>query len=174
MKQLMFSAIAAAVLLVSSQPVFADRWEPCARENQYCNVPGEKLVKYGADSRWTSKMVRHRIYCGNESFGDPAPGALKACYYKHVDTYAPNHGRHHDDRGYKPHDDRRDHRQYGPRWVRCSSEGGNCRFEGRKEVRYGAGDRWSQKSARHNIRCSNDVFGDPAPGVVKACYIRQD
>lgn len=53
----------------------------------------------------------------------------------------------------------------------CSFENGNCNFSGKKEVWYGAGTRWAVAPAQDGIACSNEFFGDPAPGTGKACYM---
>jgi hypothetical protein len=37
-------------------------------------------------------------------------------------------------------------------------------------VAFGAGGRFNYASASSATGCSNGVFGDPAPGVVKSCY----
>lgn len=57
---------------------------------------------------------------------------------------------------------------YNP-WVRCAAEGQPCRFQGNKEVVYGKNGTWTSGVYRDGVRCSNEVFGDPLPGVVKEC-----
>jgi type IV pilus assembly protein PilY1 len=55
----------------------------------------------------------------------------------------------------------------------CAREDGTCRFSGIKEVWYGAGNQWAVAPAFDGALCSAAyVFGDPAPGVVKACHTR--
>lgn len=161
MKRLMLLMVLAILAMGYSYPVCASEWIACAGENEYCMVPGTKMVRYGAGDRWVLKRVTKRIYCGNNVFGDPAPGVGKACYYQ--EARQPDHG-------WRPPSGHEDGRQ--DRWVRCANEGGYCKFRGQKDIRYGAGDRWSHQSARNGISCSNSVFGDPAPGVGKACFIR--
>ena len=58
-----------------------------------------------------------------------------------------------------------------PRWVQCATEGGYCKFEGKRNVRYGVGERWKLKTAMNGIPCNNNFFGDPAPRVEKACFV---
>ena len=49
--------------------------------------------------------------------------------------------------------------------------GTDARFFRRKDtVAYGAGTTYTQKSLTSGTLCTNAVFGDPAPGVVKSCY----
>lgn len=56
-------------------------------------------------------------------------------------------------------------------WPSCASEGGTCSFSGTAEVRYGTPTNYVTKTATGSIACSNAVFGDPAPGVVKSCSV---
>jgi hypothetical protein len=157
MKQLVLIIIVAVMSMAFTCPVFAGEWVSCASENQDCIVPGTKKVNYGAGNRWVSKMVKHKVYCANEVFGDPAPGVVKACYYQEA-SFLDESGRNH---AYRPH------------WEKCAAEGQDCRFHGQKNVRYGAGDRWFSQTARNGVHCGNNVFGDPAPGAVKACYYQE-
>ncbi|GAA4117726.1 hypothetical protein ACFFTN_09105 [Aminobacter aganoensis] len=60
------------------------------------------------------------------------------------------------------------------RMVRCATEGGTCRLPFPAEVVYGAQGRMTSRFIdRPSVRCSNRVFGDPAPGLRKECYIVQ-
>jgi hypothetical protein len=60
-------------------------------------------------------------------------------------------------------------------WASCAKEGGVCRFEGRRDVAYGAGDRWVTRQYTDSVKCSTDKFGsDPAPGVVKSCRVKEE
>jgi len=55
----------------------------------------------------------------------------------------------------------------------CANEGERCSFSGTKDVAYGANGSYTVKQGvRGGIDCNNNVFGDPAPGVFKACYIK--
>lgn len=78
----MLLMVLATLAIVSSYPAYASEWIACAGENQYCMVPGTKMVRYGTGDRWNLKKATNRIYCSNDVFGDPAPGAGKACYYQ--------------------------------------------------------------------------------------------
>ena len=58
-------------------------------------------------------------------------------------------------------------------WHGCASEHEECRFEGRREVRFGVPGHWVAREADHRISCSNEAFGtDPAPMIVKHCEVR--
>ena len=55
----------------------------------------------------------------------------------------------------------------------CSNEHERCSFSGTKDVAYGANGRFTYRQrVTGGIDCNNGTFGDPAPGVFKACYIR--
>jgi hypothetical protein len=54
-------------------------------------------------------------------------------------------------------------------WTACAAEGGTCAFSGTREVRYGAGSSFVSKTVTGSVACTNAVFGDPAPNVVKSC-----
>lgn len=56
----------------------------------------------------------------------------------------------------------------------CAGENGQCSFTGVQRVYYGAGLSWRSVPAYNGIGCNNNVFGDPLPGVVKACYVKND
>ncbi len=54
----------------------------------------------------------------------------------------------------------------------CAVEGQNCAFSGVQAIWYGVGLRWAVAPASGTLACTNEVFGDPAPGFQKACYVR--
>lgn len=57
--------------------------------------------------------------------------------------------------------------------VKIADENGAGKVpDGAKKVKYGAGERWAYKDVNPGdlVICSNMIFGDPAPGVGKACY----
>jgi len=56
----------------------------------------------------------------------------------------------------------------------CANEGERCSFSGTKDVAYGANGQYAiRRRASGGIDCGNHVFGDPAPGIFKACYIKE-
>ena len=55
-------------------------------------------------------------------------------------------------------------------WTFCAVEGASCLFSGTRTVIYGARGNYTARNATDGIACSNSVFGDPAPGLMKACY----
>jgi len=126
-------------------------WQRCASEGEFCHFNGRAEVHYGAGGRWETRSARNGIFCGNENFGDPAPGRAKACFI--TSSNANNESS-----------------QNG--WRRCANENGFCAFNGWQEVRYGANGRWTHLTRLNGTSCGNNIFGDPAPGRSKACYIR--
>jgi len=58
-----------------------------------------------------------------------------------------------------------------PAWVFCAPENRICGFPGTRQVRYGANGVYSQQTASNQVNCSNAVFGDPVPNVVKTCEV---
>jgi len=59
------------------------RWVPCARENQYCDFCGRKLVRYGARGQYVQGVFRNGVMCNLDTFGeDPIRRVKKACYVK--------------------------------------------------------------------------------------------
>lgn len=58
-------------------------------------------------------------------------------------------------------------------WITCASENGFCSFSGTTQVRYGANGVWVTQTFTDGVSCTNAVFGDPIPGVVKTCQYYQ-
>lgn len=54
-------------------------------------------------------------------------------------------------------------------WKNCANENALCSFSGTQKVRYGANGLYFYQNATGSIKCSNAVFGDPAPGTLKTC-----
>ena len=58
-------------------------------------------------------------------------------------------------------------------WTFCANEWERCSFTGTQEVRYGAnGTFTAPRTFTDGVECTNAVFGDPLPGVVKHCERR--
>jgi len=53
----------------------------------------------------------------------------------------------------------------------CAREHGFCAFQGPATVSYGAAGRFSRRRGFNGLPCNNETFGDPAPGLEKACFI---
>jgi len=120
----------------------------CSKEGQRCSFSGTKDVAYGANGKFYYKYgVANGIDCNNAVFGDPIYGVAKACYIK--------------DKPIGP-----------PGYTFCSNEGQRCGFTGTQDVAYGANGKFSHKlGVTGGIDCNNNTFGDPIPGIFKACYV---
>ena len=100
-------------------------------------------MRYGSKGRYaTPRDFSNDVECGNAVFGDPNPGIRKQC-------------------------------EYGPEvsitWTKCANEGSRCKFNGLRHVRYGARSKFATQQFENSAECSNQVFGDPIPGVSKRC-----
>ena len=55
-------------------------------------------------------------------------------------------------------------------WKNCNHEGGFCNPSGyTTKIRYGVNGRWKVKNTTGGVWCTNQNFGDPAPGRRKNC-----
>ncbi|HEV3170681.1 MAG TPA: chitinase [Actinocrinis sp.] len=131
---------------VESAPPGTNVWAQCAGENGTCSFSGVMTVAYGANGSYNYATVGS-VACSNSVFGDPAPGTAKACY---VVGAPPSF----------------------TTWTSCSAENGSCSFSGTHEVAYGANGQYFYGSFTDGTSCSNAVFGDPAFGTAKTCYVQ--
>ena len=115
-------------------------------------------MAYGANGRFAHRhAVSGGVQCINEVFGDPNPSVRKACFIRPAAAPPPNNPRPDPPAGY----------------TFCAWEGEHCAFGGTADVAYGANGRFAHRNAvSGGIHCVNEVFGDPNPGVRKACFIR--
>ncbi|MEY9968299.1 hypothetical protein ABIA33_006383 [Streptacidiphilus sp. MAP12-16] len=121
-------------------------WTQCAAENGTCAIDGYKTVAFGANGRFNYGTLGSSTACTTGVFGDPAPGAVKACY---AETPPPA----------------------ANTWTACASENGSCSFAGVMTVAFGANGTYNYATLPNGAACTNAVFGDPAPGAVKSCYL---
>ena len=56
-------------------------------------------------------------------------------------------------------------------WTACAAEGGICRFDGTRVIRYGKENSWSYAVATERIECSNRMFIDPLRNRAKVCEL---
>ena len=56
-------------------------------------------------------------------------------------------------------------------WTACAAEGGICRFDGTRVIRYGNENSWSYAVATERIECSNRMFIDPLRNRAKVCEL---
>lgn len=60
---------------------------------------------------------------------------------------------------------------FAQQWTKCASENGYCWINGSAVVAYGAGQAFAKRNVTGGIQCTHHIFGDPAVGVNKACYV---
>lgn len=59
-------------------------------------------------------------------------------------------------------------------WVMACAEGSPpCAIDGTRMVQYGANGRFAYGVATNRVVCANETFGDPIPGVAKACWYKK-
>jgi hypothetical protein len=85
--------------------------------------------------------------CSNAVFGDPNNGVTKACY---VETAPPGTNV----------------------WAQRAGENGTCSYSGVMTVAYGANGSYNYATLGGGTACNNTVFGDPAFGTAKTCYVQ--
>ena len=123
----------------------------CASEGGQCSFTGLQAVAYGADGIYTYKLVNGGVDCNNLIFGDPMYNTVKSCFVG--DASLMNVG--------------------GPTgYTYCANEGDQCAFIGSDNVAYGAKDSFVIHTKVDGAACTNAIFGDPLPGVLKNCYVK--
>jgi len=131
----------------------SSEWTACASEGGTCSFSGTREVRYGTATQYVSKIVTGSTPCSNAVFGDPAPNVVKSCSYASTTVAAPTPAP----------------APTTVTWTNCASEGGTCSFSGTREVRYGTATTSVARTVTGSTPCTNAVFGDPAPNVVKVC-----
>lgn len=118
-------AVSLGASLIGLSPAWAQldlqNLVPCAQEGQVCRMPYPTNVYYGAPGRTHGRPFPQggTIPCNAQSFGDPAPGLTKMCWYapkagerrrndgddrRSRDSYRDRDDRRGDDRGYRSRD----------------------------------------------------------------------
>ncbi|MCR2806561.1 fibronectin type III domain-containing protein [Paenibacillus soyae] len=72
------SALSSAISVTTSS-IPTPVWVHCAGENNMCSFTGTKEVRYGAAGSYNYGTYTNGVMCGNNIFGDPAPGQYKTC-----------------------------------------------------------------------------------------------
>ena len=79
----LLSAFALAACVSGGTPALAQEWVmACAEGSPPCPVDGTRMIQYGANGAFNFAVATNLVVCSNETFGDPAPGVGKACWYK--------------------------------------------------------------------------------------------
>jgi alpha-L-rhamnosidase len=121
-------------------------WQQCAVETGTCSFAGTETVAFGAQGKYEYATVTGGTACNDTVFGDPAYGVSKACY---VEAAPPT----------------------ANVWQQCAVETGTCSFAGSETVAFGGQGKYEYATVTGGTACDDTVFGDPAYGVSKACYI---
>jgi len=105
-------------------------------------------VLYGANGTFTQKSLAAGTYaCNDNLFGDPLWGVLKACYTAASTTASGNPG------------------------TLLATQPSTFQLTATTVVSYGANGVFTKKTLQPGLQYCNDAFfGDPIPGVTKACY----
>lgn len=129
----------------------------CVVEGAYCSFTGTRDVAYGAAGSFRDKVaVTGGVLCDNGVFGDSFVGTLKGCYTRPSQPGPP------------PSDPALAGYAYcATEWSRCTLPGASF------DVAYGAAGAFRfQFGLTGEVDCNNGVFGDPNPGVLKACFAK--
>lgn len=74
-------------------PPPASTWVQCATESGTCTFTGTREVRYGTSptltGQYAAKTLASPVGCNNETFGDPAVGLTKTCWYAATTTEPP-------------------------------------------------------------------------------------
>lgn len=80
---LLLSALTIAIPAATPVPALAQEWVmACAEGTRPCTIDGTRIVQFGANGAFYFGVATNRLLCSIETFGDPAPGIPKACWYK--------------------------------------------------------------------------------------------
>jgi hypothetical protein len=104
-------------------------------------------VAFGASGRFNYATASGSIDCNVGVFGDPIYNTAKTCY---VEVAAPA----------------------ANMWAQCATENGSCPFWGLMTVAFGANGSYKYATlGGGGTNCTVGVFGDPASGAAKACFL---
>jgi len=121
-------------------------------------------VRFGVDGKYNYKEIAFEVGCTTAEFGDPVPSIEKKCEYK---LNAPDSQKY--EAALKIHRDRNDYEG----WRLCAVEGGTCIVKQNSEIRYGISSFYNTKVSSNSINCDNQNFGDPLPGFLKKCFVKE-
>ncbi|MDQ1829593.1 M66 family metalloprotease [Massilia scottii] len=116
-------------------------WEACGTEGGQCAFGDTRTVRYGSGTSFMSKTATGGVACNSNVFGDPTPGIAKRCDKAAVT------------------------------WTLCAPEGGRCNFSGASAVLFGAEGKYYTYTKTDGVDCNTTAMANPAPGLVKSCYI---
>lgn len=130
----------------------------CASEGGTCAVAGSATVAFGVNGMFYFRDAAESIACNTATFGDPAPGSGKSCFWAPATSFPA-----------------------GPEGFRtCAPENGQCLINGSVSVAFGRNGLYQYHSASSStgmgqLLCNVDPsvgWNDPAPGGFKACFLK--
>ena len=138
-------------------------WVSCSRENNFCAFDGIGVVRFGVDGKFKYKDIAFEVGCTTAQFGDPAPNVKKNCEYK-LNTL--------DKKQYEIALKKYREQNNIEGWRFCAIEGEVCTVNQNSEVRYGISNTYNTKLVAASVTCDNNTFGDPTPGFLKKCFVK--
>jgi hypothetical protein len=138
-------------------------WVSCSRENNFCTFDGVGVVRFGVDGKFNYKDVAFEVGCTTAQFGDPALNVRKNCEYK-LSTL--------DKKQYEVALKKYREENNIEGWRFCAIEGEVCKVNENSEIRYGISNTYNTKLVTANVTCDNNTFGDPTPGFLKKCFVK--
>jgi hypothetical protein len=123
------------------------------------------LIDNGAEQRWiTSNTVTYYTEDPNPPYAYPTPSTVYGCTDPSATNYNSSANSNDGSCIYAC--------TSGPSgYTKCADENGTCSFSGTGDVAYGCSGSYNLKTnVNSSISCNNATFGDPVPGVAKACF----
>lgn len=150
---------------MSTTTSVSSAYTKCASDGGICSFQGSKSVAYAADDGSGSIYYRNLTNgtpCNSNVFGDPSPGHSKSCYIASLPQDFVTGGSSFYDSNGNPIN-----------WNKCANENDICNLGtgSPADILYGANGSYVYANAS-SVPCNSTVFGDPKPGVTKACYYR--
>lgn len=125
----------------------------CAEENGTCRFSGQRDIAFGAGGRFYHLTATGQIACNKDTFGEPIRDSVKRCYFSDtsVNTSA-----------------------IPANYHFCADENNECRFDDLRPVAFGTNGKFHYRLAVGAINCTLSEFGDPAPQMVKKCFVLEN
>ena len=152
-KVLISACFGALVTLAVGAPLTAAAQSGVSGQGGTFSLSATTTVSYGANGAFNSLTLAAGNYvCGDQLFGDPAPGANKSCYTS-VTTPATTTT------------------SSSTVLTLLTGQSGSFKLTSSSNIAYGSGAQLAQKTLSSGTYvCGDQLFGDPAPGQPKSCY----
>ena len=134
--------------LPSVVEALAGQWNQCALLNGTCSVSLPSAVALGANGYFNYGTFGNATACTYSVFGNPNASGQVACYSEPTPTAS----------------------SYV--WTQCATENGTCSYSGVMTIAFGANGAYRYATlGGGGTACTDTVFGDPAYGSTKTCYL---